>query len=120
MKTRNLTGAVLDWAVAKCEGAESAAACYYDIDGTPVRLDEAEYAEWQPTTNWAQGGAIIEREKISTTVDDSGVWVAYNKYNYAEEERYMQTGATPLIAAMRCYVASQLGDEITLPQELTP
>ena len=28
-------------------------------------------------------------------------------------------GPTPLIAAMRCYVASKLGDEIEIPTELT-
>ncbi|NDB69110.1 MAG: DUF2591 domain-containing protein, partial [Methylocystaceae bacterium] len=28
-------------------------------------------------------------------------------------------GATPLIAAMRCYVASKLGNEIQIPQEIT-
>jgi hypothetical protein len=27
-------------------------------------------------------------------------------------------GHTPLIAAMRCYVASKLGDEVEIPQEL--
>jgi hypothetical protein len=28
-------------------------------------------------------------------------------------------GPTPLIAAMRCYVASKMGDDIELPEELT-
>jgi hypothetical protein len=27
-------------------------------------------------------------------------------------------GPTPLIAAMRCYVASKMGDEIELPEEV--
>jgi hypothetical protein len=30
----------------------------------------------------------------------------------------MQYGDTPLIAAMRCYVASKLGDEVEIPKEL--
>ena len=29
-----------------------------------------------------------------------------------------QSGDTPLIAAMRCYVASKLGDTVELPEEL--
>jgi len=29
-------------------------------------------------------------------------------------------GPTPLIAAMRCFVASKLGEEVDVPQELTP
>jgi hypothetical protein len=34
-------------------------------------------------------------------------------------EPYEGTGSTPLIAAMRCYVASKLGDEVEIPKELT-
>lgn len=30
----------------------------------------------------------------------------------------MRYGPTPLIAAMRCYVASKLGDEVEIPEEL--
>jgi hypothetical protein len=30
----------------------------------------------------------------------------------------MQNGPTPLIAAMRCYVASKFGDEVETPEEL--
>jgi hypothetical protein len=30
-----------------------------------------------------------------------------------------QHGPTPLIAAMRCYVASKLGDAVEIPEELT-
>ena len=64
---------------------------------------------------WETGGPIIERETISTTIDDSGVWLAFNQYNYAGEKRLMHAGPTPLIAAMRCYVASKLGDEVDVP-----
>jgi hypothetical protein len=32
---------------------------------------------------------------------------------------YQEHGPTPLIAAMRCFVASKLGDEIEIPKELT-
>jgi hypothetical protein len=28
-------------------------------------------------------------------------------------------GPTPLFAAMRCYVASKLGDEVDVPEDLT-
>ena len=75
MKTSKLQGAALDWAVAKCE----------DKQGKGL--------DWVPpaySTDWAQGGAIIERERIPT----------------------------PLIAALRCYVASKLGDEVEIPKEL--
>jgi hypothetical protein len=97
MKTSELTGAALDWAVAKCE---------YEWVRDGVDDDCPNYS-----TNWAQGGAIIERERISVIGQGGDDWIA--------EWGWIQVfGDTPLIAAMRCYVASQLGDDIEVPNEL--
>jgi hypothetical protein len=97
MKTSELTGAALDWAVAKCEGK------VFDLspDG---------YYTYKPSRNWALGGPIIEREGID--IYQSGVWVAEMDCKHTTE------GPTPLIAAMRCYVASKLGDDVTVPDGL--
>jgi hypothetical protein len=105
MKTSELTGAALDWAVhvalhGACEG----------------------YAEYEYSTNWSQGGPIIEREKIDLQCWDahSMPWKAsMDGDTDAGIALYVEYGPTPLIAAMRCYVASKLGDEIDLPKELT-
>lgn len=96
MKTSELTGVALDWAVAKCEG--------YETLMQKGRLNNTDNG-WSPSTNWAQGGPIIERERIR--IDPRGVWCA--AHDSCEWTYY--TGETPLIAAMRCYVVSQLGDE---------
>jgi hypothetical protein len=37
---------------------------------------------------------------------------------YTHKEPCSAYGPTPLIAAMRCYVASKLGDEVDVPEEL--
>ncbi len=73
------------------------------------------------STDWAQGGLIIERENISIVREgDAGNWIA-SVYDYAKADWYLHTeGCTPLEAAMRCYVASKLGDEVEIPKELTP
>ena len=117
MKTAELTGAALDWAVAKCEGLE----IYFDdgfvcLVGQPF---DTAWRCWNPSTDWAQGGPIIERERISIT-PDVGCWNAHYHDNLFEEDGSdcFQIGTTPLIAAMRCYVASKLGDEVELPEEL--
>jgi hypothetical protein len=115
IKTSELTGAALDWAVAKCEGPNSVAACYYDEDDLPMCRDEAQHMEWQPSTNWAQGGPIIEREEIDLNCYESptsgvGWWSAEITGTEARAK-----GTKPLIAAMRCYVASRLGDTIDIP-----
>lgn len=112
MKTRELTGSALDWAVAK-------AWQHVYSDGA---LIEAVESGFRPSTNWLQGGAIIEREEISTakleeTLPDAiaphpACWSGHI------DGAYVRYGPTPLIAAMRCFVASKLGDEIQIPEGL--
>ena len=121
MKTSELTGAALDWAVAKCEGYE-----IVRMRGSEItfldRTDDGALNEKQIgySTNWAEGGPIIEHEGM-------GMWMyQWNEQGEAEQGWYaedkdgdhVQTGPTPLIAAMRCYVASKLGDNIDIPKEL--
>ena len=96
MKTSELRGSALDWAVALCECGD--AWRHEDVDPHFY------------STDWSQGGPIIEREGIDTY--QSGVWVAEIDGKHTTE------GPTPLIAAMRCYVASKLGDEVEVPAEL--
>jgi hypothetical protein len=96
MKTSELTGAALNWAVNHAEGLTGILA--------PVNY----------CGKWEFGGPIIEREVIDL-VSPLGCpttsWVASRGRIYAN-------GPTPLIAAMRCYVASKLGDDINIPEEL--
>ena len=68
------------------------------------------------STDWAIGGPIIERDEINL-LSDCGIWTAdmcpEKGGNHVEV-----SGPTPLIAAMRVYVASVLGDEVDVPDEL--
>jgi hypothetical protein len=114
IKTSELTGAALDWAVAKCDGPNSMASCYYDEDA-PVCLEEWPESLWEPSTNWAQGGPIIEREWIDLHCVNDSLWEVECP---APGGLAMQNGPTPLIAAMRCYCASKLGHEVDVPDEL--
>jgi hypothetical protein len=100
MKTSELIGMQLDWAVAKAEG-------YPDED---ISVD------WNYSTDWRLGGSLIEREGIQIQKHRSG-WVALPEDAQFSEEEY-QEGPTILIAAMRCYVASKLGDEVEIPDDL--
>jgi hypothetical protein len=108
VKTSELSGTALDWAVAKCEGHPN----LFDMDdvyGIKVYRPFEEFAYFEPSANWAQGGPIIEREKINVGPDFVSGWSANHRIK----------GPTPLIAAMRCYVASKLGDEVEIPKEMT-
>jgi hypothetical protein len=105
MKTNTLTGAALDWAVAQAEGG-------YDERDFVVR--GCTYIVQNYSTNWAQGGPIIEREGIRLHRSHTGDWWAGPE----SDPHRPVSGPTPLIAAMRCYVASKLGDEVDIPEEL--
>jgi hypothetical protein len=118
MKTSELTGAALDWAVAKCE-KEAGMNVREGYGGSLLVVDANDFgAPANYSTDWAQGGPIIEREKLCLDIDSAGVWLAWTKQNYDDEPRHMVSGPTPLIAAMRCYVASELGDTVELPEGL--
>jgi len=125
MKTSELIGAALDWAVAKCEGVE----VEYINDGITRRLLRLSpfTGMYRPSTEWHEGGPIIAREGIDlycnvpTNPEHKdpawrGSWRAkYHRCGFGTEMFY---GPTPLIAAMRCLVASRLGDEVEIPEEL--
>ena len=109
MKTSELQGAALDWAVAKCEGAE------FTYEDHPHH----EMFDMHYSTDWAQGGPIIAREGITLEHNpDRCLWIASTPAPEHRNGAVEVTGPTPLIAAMRCYVASKLGDEVEIPEEL--
>jgi len=117
MKTSELTGAALDWAVAKCEGAEIVELKH----GRATFIDPSDDGALNEmfinySTDWAQGGPIIEREYISVLPWLVGGWKARTTANDGAE--YVCEGPTPLVAAMRCYVASMMGVEVEVPEEL--
>ena len=112
MKTSELTGAALDWAVAKCVGIPK-------LEAVWERLQHS----YLPSTDWAQGGPIIERTCASVFFDVKDASYAGHPdepwFCEMDDMGGMWHGQTPLIAAMRCYVASKLGDEVEIPKELT-
>lgn len=114
VKTNELQGAALDWAVATANGDypqwDAERGVFYQANG-----DDMDYS-----TDWAQGGPIIEREMICIEcVFHQAFWNAYTPAPEQPTGEAHAYGDTPLVAAMRCYVASKLGDTIEIPEELT-
>ena len=112
MKTAELTGAALDWAVCKAKGEYQ---CPVD-EYTAAWMANRRYS-----TDWLLGGLIIEREGINLGHNTFHYtrWEAWTPAPEQERGEAVALGPTPLIAAMRCYVASKLGDEVEVPEELT-
>jgi hypothetical protein len=103
MQTSSLIGEPLNLAVAQAMGRK-----------------DTDFGWWwdsfNPSTDWAHGGPIIEREKISCVY--YGQWVASIPAD-GTGEALGYYGPTHLIAAMRCFVASKLGDTIDILKERT-
>lgn len=118
IKTSEATQLRLDWLVAKIDnrkigfnlgGGLEVRGRTEDGEELPEQWDL--WMPWHPSTDWVQGGPIIEREEIEIRTTHTGGWMA----NRARTKGDFEVGPTPLIAAMRCYVASKLGDEVEVP-----
>ena len=142
IKTSELVGTALDWVLARIEFAEEETIQLGFIDGLPCAYEDTDGKRiviayltpgflgpkgtprakrthpdawrYSPSSDWAQGGSLAQRELIGTVppLDGLGWAAAYvriGSFSY---------GATPLIAAMRCFVSNKLGDEVEVPDEL--
>lgn len=123
MKVSDLEGAKLDYWVARAEGEPAIfeyGECRYHYDDTDGTWEDG----WTPSADWETAGPIIEREGIFLGHDPDGWWAAKDVsldcspedegngcfgsiYRHGE-----QRGPTPLIAAMRCFVASKFGKDV--------
>lgn len=127
MKTVELTGALLDYWVARAEGKR---AWFTRLvpDAKPmcsvlIRWDNGDETAqlYGPSTNWAQGGPLIEKYKLGCAEDRARVWIAVRPTgpNYdrsywciARAEGQETEGDTPLQAIYRAVVRAAFGDEV--------
>lgn len=116
IKTSELTGVALDWAVVKSGSGKG--------DVWNFIAGHADYGMYHYSTDWARGGTVIERGRIDLYYStEKRLWSAamWQDVPGGGQLMFKQTDCpTPLIAAMRCYVASKLGDEVDVPKELLP
>lgn len=147
VETSTLIGTALDWAVAKCEGlnpnTDPEVRCKYVGYSGFAEANGFGYSIKHYSTDWAQGGPIIERENITLIRANSQYikgkcvplwfaetdkWVGHNITTGYEGEYFDPCfmideaggcyGSTPLIAAMRAFVTKKFGAEIEIPEEL--
>lgn len=118
-KTAELSGALLDAAVAKVLGMKYEVIPYRVDSGLWVKFERDEPVccvdgsrYFEPSTCWNQAGQIFEKypkclPQENKRIDTShlGPFAAGN---------FTSFGPTPLIAGMRAFVALQLGDVVSL------
>ena len=116
-KTADLTGPALDWAVTVAEKK------LFGVGERALMHFIRNRGMFLYSSDWAKAGPIIERECICTYASGACTVAPKNPDYWVAEildtsEMITRYGPTPLIAAMRCYVASKLGDEVDIPEEL--
>ena len=116
IKTNELTGAHLNKAVAFAVEMDK------KFPIMPLRV-------LPYSTVWEYAGPIIERNHIALdyypdgSYDNGGMWLAVITRG-AEDgvedgiEQIAGEGPTPLVAAMRCFAASRLGEEVEVPDDM--
>lgn len=124
IKVSELKDAALDWTVAKIDQRADVlirnGVLYVKFKG-PF---ERKYTEriYEPHASWSQGGPIIEREGIglhrATPPVGSVMRTGFEWTATALDRAHIEFGPTPLVAAMRCFVAYKLGEEVDIPDEL--
>lgn len=174
VKVKDLIGAALDWAVAKCEGAtnvhyDTVACWWFTLQGRDRVLSRgwSQSQNWAPSTDWSHGGPILYEKGIQIRqllqndyslweynernlkrLSDSsftvvarplkigpgrylkgenkphslhGIWLAKREKSTSEMVRWSLSdfpSPDPLVSAMRCYVASEVGEEMDVPDGL--
>lgn len=127
IKVSELTGPALDWAVAKCANVAVEVSKIHQY-GKPTGetlliLPNSGCCmgndTYSPSTDWSQGGPILDKgfiELNTTDLANNELWEGMLPGQ--GEGSTFAFGPTRLVAAMRCYAASILGDEVDIPEEL--
>ena len=138
IKVSDATPIQLAYLIAQCEGRTIRRdpmkfydGSYWIWEETPsgkggIDINKSVYMrigyKFSPSTKWEQGGPIIERAEIGikrrAPCMKGEEWEASPSITAKGAGGKFGCGPTPLIAAMRCYVASNLGDEVEIPDEL--
>lgn len=126
VKVAKASGVVLDWLVAHALGISHDIASFIGDDDKVYELYLSSQADkyrkqWLPSTDWTQGGPIIEQlrsysaYRLLIESDGDNVHVLSWPSKHVHFSGY---GPTTLIASMRCYATSRLGEEVEVPNEL--
>lgn len=125
MKVSELEGSELDYWVAKAEHQNVIirnGRPVFEFDFDPERHAQEhvfgkvmkQYVWYQPSTDWAQGGPLIEKYKISSGLEHDGRWFAEID-GYPSDSSYSD-GASLLVAVCRAIVRYTFHSEVDSPQ----
>lgn len=119
MKFSGLSGAELDYWVARAEGVPVRAMMNH-ANGSPDHFIADDHSfgnvKYSPSTCWEQGGPIIEREQIELRYEH-GEW-HWIMLQDQDGNVWSPAGPTMLIAGMRAYLVGKFGNDIPSAAEI--
>lgn len=141
IKVSEASGRVLDYLVAQALGHAVKVRTWQEFTDTLDPVEDADTiafhrehnsvrissqgvpgAGWFPvpgySADWTHGGPILQREQINLDQFKGHPCRAHLGTHVQYEHAMFAPEGLPLVAAMRCYVASKLGDEVEVPDEL--
>lgn len=133
VNTADLVGAALDWAVGSALGAEVRPHAFckepgsYVQPGCTVFPNGNAYSRFKPSTDWSQGGPLIEKHGIRLERSRDGhSWFAGWMFSASGWNARYETfdgeddfgSSSALVATCRAIVASVLGETVSVPKEL--
>lgn len=111
VKTADLVGRALDWAVAGGASDTPYWARMFQICVLTGKTHGGIDFKYAPSECWSQGGLLIDKHLLSLKMTGTETWAAI-------VEGCNGIDPTPLIAACRAIVAAKLGDVVSVPAEL--
>ncbi|MGE8466510.1 MAG: phage protein NinX family protein [Pseudomonas putida] len=120
VRVSNLIGVALDWAVTKAAGLEDTAKLVFpaiiDERNQPCMVTRS-WSAWSPSTDWSQGGPLIDKHRGSTQHSPGLSEEACYSGGPAGAGVWLY-GPTALVAFCRGLVHYKLGDTVQVPKEL--
>lgn len=136
VKTAELFGPALDWAVAKVEGITYDAHYLRMTLFNPEGTEYKSISNFRPSADWGHGGPLIQkygvllsppRSMMHVNGGPNAGWQEVGRWGstiFGKNRKYRRAcfdhETEPLVAAMRAIVQFELGDTIEIPAELLP
>lgn len=120
IKTAELEGAALDWAVAKAIGANIDHELTHSRKVWAAWGDLSSPERFNPSEDWAQGGPLIDQYKVEFRARGDSYECRVEMWDNEGigYDEIKTTGPSHLVAAMRAIAMAELGDAVDVPEEL--
>lgn len=119
VKTSELIGDALDWAVGKAAGLKLRVSKACSPGNKVFEVHKRGDYWYCPSQSWSICGRLLEVERIAVQ-PHHGETQPWETNGTSDETGalFFMYGDNPLVAICRCYVAIKLGDEVEVPDEL--